>query len=73
MRAQIPEQLEAKKTMLAWLERHPFQVLDDIAKETCIPRTSLYFWINGQTRNFRTPAYVQAAQAWVKKHESELS
>jgi len=72
-RAAIPEQQEAKNIMRAWLIKHPHHVLSDIAHESKIPFHNLYSWINGRSLNFKTPAYVESVEKWVKRHESEIS
>ena len=71
VRAIAPEQALAKDCMRAWLVKHPHMMLSDIAKETCIPDSSLYYWINGMTLNFKTPAYVQAVEAWMRTHDHD--
>jgi hypothetical protein len=71
LRPIAPEQALAKDAMRAWLVKHPHMMLSDIARETCIPLTSLFYWVNGVTCNFKTPAYVQAVEKWMKAHDHD--
>ena len=66
-----PQQALAKDAIRAWLDRRPYKRLTDISAETCIPLSSLYYWINGNTLNFKNPAYVQAVAKWVEAHDHE--
>jgi hypothetical protein len=70
-RAIHPDQALAKDAMRAWLVRHPHLLLSDIARETCIALPTLFNWINGVTLNFKTPAYVEAVERWVKAHDHD--
>ncbi len=70
-RAISPDQAFAKDAMRAWLVKHPHLLLSDIARETCIPLSSLYYWINGMTCNFKTPAYAEAVAKWVEGHDHD--
>jgi hypothetical protein len=67
-RAITPEQAELKSAIRAYLGRTPHVLLGDVAHETGIQHTTLYFWVNGRTRNLRTAAHVQALAAWVEEN-----
>jgi predicted transcriptional regulator len=68
----IPEQEKAKAFMRRWLEVQPEKMLVDISRETGIPLTNLYYWVNGKTLNFKTPAYVQAVNKWMARHKNDI-
>ena len=67
-RSIIPEQASAKAAILQHRAENPHVVLSDIARDTCVPLATLYYWINGRTLNLKTPAYWQAIQKWVEAH-----
>jgi predicted transcriptional regulator len=68
MRAIIPEQQAAKAAILQYLDENTHIVLTDIARDTCVPMPTLYYWIKGRTLNLKTPAYWQAIAKWVEAH-----
>jgi len=70
-RAIIPEQAELKTAIRDYLGRTPHVLLVDVARETCVPFHSLYYWANGRTLNLRTPAHVAALAKWVSENCNE--
>ena len=68
-RKTYPQQAELKTAILEVLERKPWLVLADVSHDTCVPLSTLYFWVNNITLNMRTPAYLEALRDWVEAHK----
>lgn len=71
-RAQIPEQQEARQIMREWLRQHPWITWTEIAKEMCIPYSTLRAWVDGRQKNLLRHAYADALAQWVERHEGEV-
>ena len=68
-RKTYPQQAELKTAILSVLADKPYIVLSDIAHDSRVPYSTLYFWLNGVTMNMQTPAYLKALARWVEAHK----
>jgi len=68
-RKTYPQQSELKTAILSVLADKPYIVLSDIAHDSCVPYSTLYFWLNGTTMNMKTKAYLQSLEKWVEAHK----
>ena len=72
-RGQIPEQATARKIMRKWQRQHKGVTWQEIAREMCIPESSLHAWVNKRQTNLLRHAYADALAQWVERHESEVA